>query len=123
MQCERYDEALPLLHKAYYLDEQSQQVKEMLAWCLIVNRQDADASRHILELLQADAMNEEANLLLGIIMIMDGRIKESYTQLLPYRSDSNFENLSKKLDVLCRHRQLDYTKGTLLMDALKLQIN
>lgn len=123
MQCERYDEALPLLHKAYYLDEQSQQVKEMLAWCLIVNGQDADASRHILELLQADAMNDEANLLLGIIMIMDGRIKESYTQLLPYRSDSNFENLSKKLDVLCRHRQLDYTKGTLLMDALKLQIN
>lgn len=123
MQCKRYDEALPLLHKANYLDEQSQLVKEMLAWCLIINGQDADASKFILDLLQANPMNEEANLLLGIVMMMDGKIKEAYTQILPYRSEENYTNLRKKLDTLCRHRHLDFTTATLLMDALMLQIN
>lgn len=123
MQCERYEEALPLLHKAYYLDEQSQPVKEMLAWCLIVNGEDEDASKLILDLLQSDAMNEKANLLLGIVMVMDGRIKEAYTQIIPYRSEDNYAFLSTKLDALCRHRHLDSTTKTLLMDALMLQID
>ena len=76
-----------------------------------------------LDLLQANPMNEEANLLLGIVMMMDGKIKEAYTQILPYRSEENYTNLRKKLDTLCRHRHLDSTTATLLMDALMLQIN
>ena len=122
MQCDRYEEALPLLHKAVYLDENSQSAKQLLAWCLIVCGQKEEAVKHILALQSAEVSNPMALQLLGIVMLTDGKINEAHQQLRPLTSEEMRTDLRQKLDVLSRHKLLRPATLTLFMDALLLGI-
>lgn len=122
MQCERYKEALPLLHKASYLDEQSESARQQLAWCLIVCGKKDEAVKHILQLQSNNANNLMAQQLLGIVMLMDGKTQDAHHQLLPLANDEMRTDLRQKLDLLSRHKKLKPAIVTLFMDALLLNV-
>lgn len=122
IQCDQYEEALPLLYKASFLDEESLQVKQLLAWCLMVNGKKEESVKFVLELLTTDANNEETNILYALLFLMDGKLKEAYHQLSPIVNTNSLENLQQKLDVLCRHQLLENNALVLFMDALSLHI-
>lgn len=120
MSCQDYETAQPLLYKASYLDEQSQQVKQLLAWCLMVNGKKDEAIKLILDLQATDANNEETCILWGLVMLMDGRIKEAHQQLRPMINEDNIGNLRHKLNTLSHYQQIGRDLPILLMDALML---
>ncbi|MBO4673695.1 MAG: hypothetical protein J5616_05025 [Bacteroidaceae bacterium] len=122
MQCDRYKEALPWLHKASYLDEQSDTAKQLLAWCLIVCGKKDEAANHILQLQAANATNLMAQQLLGIVMLMDGKMKDAHHLLRPLANDEMRADLHEKLNILARHQVLKPASVTLFMDALLLNI-
>lgn len=123
MQCDRYEEALPLLYKASFLDEESPSVKLSLMWCLIVNGKKDDAQK-LFDGLQAEgAILDEASILLGLIMLVEGKTMETYKHLSLVVNDSNRNGLLQKIDTLCRHKLLDRTTLTLFTDALMLHID
>ena len=122
MQCGQYEEAMPLLYKASFLDEESPLVKLQLAWCLMVCGKKEDAMKFILELKAEETTQEEANMLMGLMLLLDGRVKESYQQLQTLINENNRNELQQRLDTLCRHQLLKRTTLTLFMDALVLHI-
>jgi thioredoxin-like negative regulator of GroEL len=122
MQCEHYEEALPLLYKASFLDEESPLVKMQLAWCLIVNGKKEEAMKFVFELQTEDTTREDAAILLGIVMLLDGKVKEAYDQLHPLINANNKADTMQKLDTLCRQKLLQRTTLTLFTDALVLHI-
>ena len=122
MQCGQYEQALPLLYKASFLDEESPLVKMQLAWCLIVNGKKEEATKFVFDLQTEDTTREEAAILLGIVMLLDGKAKEAYEQLHPLVNDSNRTDTMQKLDTLCRQKLLQRTTLTLFTDALALYI-
>lgn len=122
MQCGQYEQALPLLYKASFLDEESPLVKMQLAWCLIVNGKKEEATKFVFDLQTEDTTREEAAILLGIVMLLDGKVKEAYEQLYPLINDSNRTDTMQKLDTLCRQKLLQRTTLTLFTDALALHI-
>ena len=123
MQCERYEEALPFLYKASYLDEGSPLAKLQLAWCLMVNRKQEEAMKYVLELQAEETTQEEAAILFGIVMLMDGKIREAYQQLKPVIKVDNMDDFKQKLYTLHRHNLLKLTILTLFLDALMLNID
>lgn len=123
IQCNRYEEALPLLYKASFLDEESLLVKQLLAWCLMVNGKKEETLKLAHELQANDANNEEANILYGLVLLTDGKIKEAYQQLSPVVNINNIENLQQKLNVLRHHQLIESNELTLFIDALILHID
>ena len=123
MQGERYTEALPLLYKASFLDEESSMVRLQLAWCLIVNKKKDEAMTHILKLQAEDTTREEAAILFGIVMLMDGKMREAHQLLKPVVNEENIADFKQKLNTLHRHKLLKRTTLTLLLDALILNID
>lgn len=123
MQCERYEEALPYLYKASFLDEESTLVKLQLAWCLMVNRKKEEALKFILELQAEETTQEDAAILLGIVMLLEGKTKEAHQQLRPMLNDDNIADFKQKLHTLHRHKLLKPTTLTLFWDALMLHID
>ena len=122
MQCDRYEEALPVLYKASFLDEESTLVKLQLAWCLIVNGQKDETTKLLLELQAEENAREEAGILLGMVMLLDGKMMEAYQQLQPLINEGNKSDLQQRINTLCRHKMLDHTTLTLFTDALMLYI-
>lgn len=122
MQCERYDEALPLLYKASFLDEESPIVKLQLAWCLMVSKKKEEAMKFILELQSEETTQVEAAMLFGIVLLMDGKMQEAHQRLRPVINDSNITDFKQRLNTLQRHKLLKRGTLTLFLDALALQI-
>lgn len=122
MHSEHYEEALTLLYKASFIDEESPSVKMLLAWCLMVNGKKDEAMRFVLELQTEADSQEEARILLGIGMLMDGMMKEAHQQLRPIIDESNMGDFKQKLDTLNRHKLLNHTLLTLFLDALMLNV-
>lgn len=123
MLCHRHEEALPLLYKATYLDEQSWQVKQLLAWCLMLNGKKEEAIKPILDMQAADADNEEAKTLFALVMLLDGNVREAYQQLRPLIDENNIGNLRQKLHTLSQLHLLEDHVPTLLTDALTLHMD
>jgi len=61
-------------------------------------------------------------MLMGRMLLLDGRVKESYQQLQTLINENNRNELQQRLDTLCRHQLLKRTTLTLFMDALVLHI-
>lgn len=122
MQCDRYEEALPVLYKASFLDEESTLVKLQLAWCLMVNGKKDETTKLVLELQAEENAREEAGILLGMVMLLDGKMMEAYQQLQPLINEGNKSDLQQRINTLCRHKMLDHTTLTLFTDALMLYI-
>ncbi|MBR1667005.1 MAG: tetratricopeptide repeat protein [Bacteroidaceae bacterium] len=123
MQCHRYNEAEPLLYKASYLDEQSHEAKQLLAWCLIVGGKNDEAMKLVLEMQATDATNEEADILFAIVLLIDGKTQEAYQRLRHLVNDSNLSKLRQQLNTLSLHQLLLPNTLTLFMDALTLHID
>lgn len=123
MQCERYEEALPLLYKASFLDEESPQVKQLLAWCLIVNGKKDEAMKIIMDIQPLDAATEEANLLYAIIRLIEGKTQEAYQLLHGITDENRLDDLRQRISVLCHHQLIERRVSTLFMDALTLHID
>ena len=123
MQCNEHEAALPLLYKASFLDEESPLVKLLLAWCLIVCGKKEDAMKHIFELQRVETASEDANILMGIVLLLDGKVKEAYQQLRPIVSEKNMADLRQKLDTLHHRKLIERTTLTLFIDALTLNID
>ena len=116
----QFDRAEPQLYKAFYLDEESLQVKSLLAWCLLVNGKKEEAVKLILELQTMEDTNDEANMLLGIVMLLDGKTQEAYHQLLPLFREKKADDLQERLHLLSRQKRIKPSIVTLFMDALIL---
>ena len=65
---------------------------------------------------------EDAAILLGIVMLLDGKVKEAYDQLHPLINANNKADTMQKLDTLCRQKLLQRNTLTLFTDALVLHI-
>ncbi len=63
-----------------------------------------------------------AQQLLGIVMLIDGKMQDAHHQLLPLANDEKRKDLRQKLDILSRHQILKHNTVTLFMDALLLNI-
>lgn len=122
MASDRYEEALPLLHKVLYMDEQSTSAKHLLSWCLIVNSQKDKAMKYILELME-DKDEAVVQMLYAIIMLIDGNRKEAYTKIRSILSEQMSNDLNQRLNVLVAHNIIDRNTATLFTDALALNID
>ena len=122
MQCLRFEEALPLLYKATYLDESSIVLRH-LAWCLIANAKNDEAMTHILKLLASDCNDEIANVLFSIVLIIDGKMMDAYQRISPIATSSIIADFGEKLAVLCQQNRIENSTRTLFLDALQLNIN
>ena len=123
MQCDRYEEALPLLYKASFLDEESPSVKLQLAWCLVVNGKKDDALKLFNGLKTEGAMLQEESMIVGLITLMEGKTMEAYKFLSVFINDSNKRDFIQKGETLCQHQLLDRPTLTLFIDALMLHID
>lgn len=122
MKCQHFDQAEPLLYKAFYLDEESLQAKSLLAWCLLVNGKKEEALKLIFELQTTAELGDESRMLLGVVMLMDGKTQEAYRQLMPLFQEKKTDDLHERLNTLCRQKRLKKGTVTLFLDALMLQI-
>ena len=124
MHGERYEEALQSLYKALYLDETSMPLKLLLGWCLLLCGQKEKAAKYVLEVQAEDALNEEAQMLFALILLMDGKVREAYHQLTPLLSTTeNQQKIADKLMTLAHLNLLDSTSEILFSDALTLNID
>ena len=120
MHCLRFEEALPLLYKAAYLDENSVSILRQLAWCLIVNTKQNEAMTHILKLLAIDCNDEMANVLFSIVLILDGKMMDAYQKLRSIATSSIITDLGEKLAILHRLNRIENSNRILFLDALQL---
>ncbi len=75
----RYSDAIPLLYKLNYLDEESSEVKEELAYCLLMTGKK-DKSKELYEqLLSEHPEKAQYNLNLGNIYYLAGELETAYT--------------------------------------------
>jgi tetratricopeptide (TPR) repeat protein len=123
MQSNCFDEALPLLYKASFLDEDSPRVQLLLAWCLLVNQKKDEAMHHIQSVLTEETTREEANILRGLALLMDGKIREAYQQLRPIVSEDHVAEVRQKLHTLEQRQLVPHNIAILFMDALTLHID
>ena len=70
MNCDRHDEATPLLYKAAYLDESSIPLQLQLAWCLMVEGKTDEAMKYVMKVLSGESDTESANILFSIALMM-----------------------------------------------------
>ena len=118
--CHRHDEALPLLYKASYLDEQSMPVKQLLVWCLILCDKKEEAMKQLQNMLSADATDENTLMLHAILLLISGQPKDAYQQLQPLINENNLNDLGRKLRMLHQEHLIEKNLLTLFMDALML---
>ncbi len=123
MQSNCFDEALPLLYKASFLDEDSPRVQLLLAWCLLVNQKKEEAMPHIQSLLTEDTTHEEASILRGLALLIDRKIREAYQQLRPIVSEDHVAEVRQKLHTLEQRQLVPHNIAILFMDALTLHID
>ncbi len=123
MQLSRHDEALPLLYKALYLDEESQTAKLLLSWCLFLCGKKDEAMQHVLDVQLRDMDNEEAKMQFALVMLADGNPREAYNQLHPMMNKGNWPRLTEKLNALLQQEQISKSTLTLFTDALLLNID
>lgn len=79
IQDSRYSDAVPLLYKLNYLDERSAEVKEKLAYCLLMTEKRDKARELYEELLSEDPVNAQYHLDLGNIHYLSGDMETAYT--------------------------------------------
>jgi tetratricopeptide (TPR) repeat protein len=123
MHSHRHQDALPLLHKASYLDENSLHVKQLLAWCLTLCGDREAAAKLILSLSADDAVNPEINVIFTLIMLLDGQPNEAYQRLRHSMNDETLTTLRQHLHTLVNLKMMKRNAATLFMDALILHIN
>lgn len=123
IQGERFEEALPLLYKASFLDEESLSVMQLLAWCMLVNGKKEEAAKLILQMRAKDADDVEAKMLYGLLLLLDGRYQEAHQLLSPIIFTENAKKLGQKIDVLHRHQLMPRNLIELFVDALVLHAN
>lgn len=120
---DRYEEALPLLHKILYMDEHSTQAKHLISWCYVLNGQKDKAMKHILELLAKDADDATAQMLYAIVLLVDGNRQEAYTKMRHILNEQTLNELSQRLSTLAVHDIIDKNTVALFIDALVLNID
>lgn len=123
MHSHRHEEALPLLHKASYLDEHSLHVKQLLAWCLTLCGDKDAAAKLILSLPAEDAANNEINMIFALIMLLNGQPNEAYQRLRHSMNVENLTTLQQHMQSLVNLKMIQRNAATLFMDALTLHIN
>ena len=79
--------------------------------------------KYVLALQAEETTKEDAAILLGLVMLMDGKTKEAHQQLRPILNDSNIADFKQKLNTLYQHKLLKRTTLTLFLDALMLHID
>lgn len=120
----RYEEALPLLHKANFIDDNNDSVKQDLAWCLILHKDNGKAMKHILSMLSADANDKRAKTLYSLVMLTDGNPREALNSIKDYIDDETLRSdYHSKLRALSENGLIDKATLQLFFDALVLNIN
>lgn len=131
MRSDRFDEAEPLLHKAFYLDESAPRTRQLLAWCLMVNRQTDKAKKYLADLMENEDKDmapdepghHDTRLFWGLALLTEGKTREAYDQLRGSITEGNAEPLRQHLATLTRHQVIDKNLTTLFADALTLNID
>lgn len=111
------------LYKALYIDDTSVSVKLLLSWCLIMSKQNGQASKYVSEVLAKDAQNKEAQLLVALVQLCEGHVREAYSLLKPFINDAVKDEIMEKLSTLAKQDIISCATATLFMDALMLNID
>ena len=123
MHMRQFDQALPHLYKAHYLDEKSVSAKLLLAWCLIANGKKDEAAKYVLEVQAEEAQNMEAQLLFACILLVDGKTRDAYNQFRAIQNEDTQAEMAERLQTLADIGMIDPNTEVLFADALTLNID
>lgn len=79
--------------------------------------------RHIQSLQTEETTREEANILRGLALLIDRKIREAYQQLRPIVSEDHVAEVRQKLHTLEQRQLVPHNIAILFMDALTLHID
>ena len=126
-----FDEAIPLLYKALYLDENSVEDQNNLAWCQLHEGQFDKARELYGKVLSTHADQPSAHFNLACTYLAEGNIQQAYPlfreaylmQSVSDDGDAQFvRDFNEAFDELQPVSNMDNERGQALLDAVRLGI-
>ncbi len=124
MQAGRHTEAIQALFKLSYIGKATNKDIATLAWCLVLDGKNDKAMVQLQEIKGDDSFKSEANILLAMMMLTDGNIRQAYEILHSEIADDKdvATSISEMLTMLANHGRIDSNFVPLFCDALILNI-